>query len=660
MIAPHRISFQFAVLMAVISASLSGCQRTQDITSSEDDEISEPAAGNPSVPLLSKPPSDMARLPTSTSSPLQNSDIAARNIVDREVDRVRAKHPHWMTDRDDPSSDGWDTEVFHRAVGAQLKTMGKLLEHAGEISAANVEELLAPQFSCNALRPDNMDVVFQDQTLVVRRGSMEESSRLSREAGVAQEFAAVLKHLARPLQGDVRVKFKLFRVEPQKNTSVTTRAYYQASGHSASGTVQQNALWICQWHPGSDKGPPRLLEIRVQDYEEVATVGSRSALFADCTAAVLSHNRCFTEQLLFGLEHWMRRIELAVGSSGIGQGHIGVAIGDVNGDRLEDLYVCQMSGLPNRLFLQNEDGTATDVAADAGVDFMEHTRGALLLDLDNDGDQDLVLALAPAVIVMSGDGRGHFAHVAELSANDVYSLAAADYDNDGDLDLFGCRYADVTVYDRSSGRSGAPIPYHDANNGAPSVMFRNDGNWNFVDVTREIGLDVNNRRFSFAASWEDYDNDGDVDLYVANDYGRNNLFRNDVSAGGGFVDVAAEAGVEDIATSMSVAWGDYNRDGWMDIYVGNMWSSAGNRIAYQRKFHQQAEEETKGLLQRTARGNTLFVNDGEGSFRDVSEQLGVTMGRWAWSSPFIDLNNDGWEDLLVANGFMTNEDADDL
>jgi len=655
----------FVILVGGILASLSGCQRAGESPSPQGRESLELAADNPSESLLAERHEQVASPPTRPSSLSQNSDLSERNIIEGKVDRVRVAQPSWMNDRDDPSSDGWESEVFNRAVGRQLKTIGKLLEHTDEIPVAQVEQLLAPGFSCNALRPDDVAIVFEDQSLVVHRGSVEGSPQLSPEAdssdpaGVAEQFVSLLKHLAHPLPDDVRVKFKLFRVE-LKSTSVTTQAYYEASGHSASATVQQNARWICRWQPGSSMRPPRLLEIQVKDYEEVTTRKMRSALFADCTQAVLGHNSCFARQLLYGQEYWMRRIQIAVGTSGIGQGHMGLAIGDVNGDQLDDLYICQMSGLPNRLFVQNEDGTATDVSADAGVDFMEHTRGALLLDLDNDGDQDLVLALASAVLIMEGDGNGQFSQVAELPATVVYSLAAADYDSDGDLDIFACRYKKITVYDRSSGQNGAPIPYHDANNGAPSVMFRNETNWNFVDVTREVGLDVNNRRFSFAASWDDYDNDGDVDLYVANDYGRNNLYRNDVPTEGKFVDVAPETGVEDIATGMSAAWGDYNRDGWMDLYVGNMWSSAGNRITYQRKFHQKLGDEAKQLLRRTARGNTLFMNDGQGSFRDVSERCGVTMGRWAWSSPFIDLNNDGWEDLLVSNGFITNEDADDL
>jgi hypothetical protein len=202
-----------------------------------------------------------------------------------------------------------------------------------------------------------------------------------------------------------------------------------------------------------------------------------------------------------------------------------------------------------------------------------------------------------------------------------------------------------------------PLPYHDANNGRPNVLVRNLGNWRFEIVTEQVGLDVNNARFSYAASWEDYDNDGDLDLYVANDYGRNNLYRNDE---GYFVDVAASAGVEDISAGMGVTWGDYNRDGFMDLYVSNMFSSAGNRITYQRRFKESVNQTTREEFQRHARGNSLFENRGDGTFRDVSVEAAVTMGRWAWSSNFVDLNNDSWLDIVVTNGFITNEDSKDL
>ena len=111
---------------------------------------------------------------------------------------------------------------------------------------------------------------------------------------------------------------------------------------------------------------------------------------------------------------------------------------------------------------------------------------------------------------------------------------------------------------------------------------------------------------------------------------------------------------------MSVSWGDYDRDGWMDIYISNMFSSAGNRVTFQDKFKQQRSSRETRLLQRLARGNTLLKNAGTAGFQDVSVQAATTMGRWSWGSVFADINNDGWQDLLITNGFLTSELPDDL
>jgi hypothetical protein len=189
------------------------------------------------------------------------------------------------------------------------------------------------------------------------------------------------------------------------------------------------------------------------------------------------------------------------------------------------------------------------------------------------------------------------------------------------------------------------------------MLWQNDGQGRFRDVTQEVGLDQNNRRFSYAAAWADYDNDGDMDLYVANDFGRNNLYQND---GGRFRDVASQFGVEDISAGMSATWGDYDGDGLLDLYVSNMFSSAGNRIAYQRQFRSGDSARSLGDFRRHARGNTLFRNAAGSGFQDVSQPGGVTMGRWAWGAKFADLNNDSLEDLYVANGFISTEDTGDL
>ena len=111
---------------------------------------------------------------------------------------------------------------------------------------------------------------------------------------------------------------------------------------------------------------------------------------------------------------------------------------------------------------------------------------------------------------------------------------------------------------------------------------------------------------------------------------------------------------------MSVTWGDYNGDGLMDWYGSNMFSAAGGRSTYQRQFQQAASDHARADMQRHARGNSLFLNQGDGTFRDVSQEAGVVMGRWAWASLLCDLNNDGWQDIFVANGYVTGSGSDDL
>ena len=260
------------------------------------------------------------------------------------------------------------------------------------------------------------------------------------------------------------------------------------------------------------------------------------------------------------------------------------------------------------------------------------------------------------VLFLSNDGQGLFtiAGAHETDSN-LSSVSAADPDRDGDLDVYVC--AGRTATGIEDVQHFFPFPWHDANNGHANLFLRNEGGLQFVDATVESGLDVNNRRWSWAAAWEDYDNDGDVDLYVANDFGRNNLYRND---DGQFTDVAPESGVEDSSAGMGVTWGDYNNDGRMDLYVSNMFSAAGNRIAYQRRFKTEESEAVRRAIQRHSRGNSLFENSGDGGFEDVSADAGVLMGRWAWASMFTDLNNDGRDDMIVLNGFITQPGKVDL
>ena len=553
---------------------------------------------------------------------------------------------------DDPRQDGWETEVIAREAEKQLGRFAQLLTGGNEIEAAQLEGLISDRFACGPLVPENRKVVYRDQAVTVFRADPQCAGGGQRHHG-REGLMAALEALREPASGDggSRADFKLFEID-RDGSMITTRQYFQFTQSAGAGRRQRNAIWRIGWIRSEDGTPPRMDRIQVADYEEVR---AHSPLFADCTSAVLGHNACFAPQLLQGNNYWTPRIQTALGLGVFG--HQGLAVGDVDGDGLEDVYVCQPGGLPNRLFVQNLDGTAGDVSQASGVDFLDLTHSALLIDIDNDGDQDLVLTLMQEVLLMANDGRGRFEQRARMRLKgQPTSLAAADYDLDGDLDIYACVYFS-NASSQSLTEFGTPIPYHDATNGGRNLLLRNQGRWQFIDATDQSGLNHNNSRWSFAASWEDFDNDGDPDLYVANDYGRNNLYRNE---NGHFEDVAAEAGVEDISAGMAVTWGDYDRDGGMDLYVSNMFSSAGSRITRQGRFKANTSADTKAQYQRHARGNSLFKNRGDGSFDDVSLDAGVTMGRWAWASRFLDFNNDGWEDLLVSNGYITNQKIEDL
>jgi len=594
------------------------------------------------------------------------TDVASPEVIRTSVQLTipRLNTKSWQQ-LDDPSQDGWQTEVFHRKANAVLKKLGKLLVHGGPVDRADVAPIAAETFSSGTLRPELVETVFRDQVLQVQRAKVENAShatgaedRFRGPAGLAE----ALTSLAEPYRGaqNVDFKFKIFRVQPSADV-ITTRQYFSISGVTPEGLIEQHATWVVHW---TSDDPPRITSIGVEDYEQVQTLSTRDPLFADCTQSVLSGNACFKTQLMRGWGHWLGRTEDQPYWDVLG--NPGITVGDVNGDGLDDLYLCQERGLPNRLFLQNADGSLRDVSESAGVNWLEDSRSALLVDLDNDGNQDLAVAVVGGVVLAQGDGQGRFAvrQVLDVS-DDVMSLCAVDYNRDGRLDLYATAYYQDRLNDDSEraaiAASGSSLVFYDADTGGANSLLRNEigeqSAWKFTDVTGQLGLDVNNSHYSLAAAWEDFDNDGDQDLYVGNDYGQNNLYRND---DGQFTDVAASAGVEDHAFGMSVSWGDFDRDGWMDLYVANMFSAAGNRITYQADFKPDVKPGVKSRFQHLARGNSLFRNRGDGTFGDLSRAAHVTMGRWAWSSNFVDLNNDGWQDLVVANGFITAEDTGDL
>ena len=554
----------------------------------------------------------------------------------------------------DPRADDWTVEERDALVHGLFEDL---------FAGLPIEERVASDFTAPALVPATRTT--STAAFEVSRGTGFDRTRGAGAEGLVSAWG----ELAEPGQPGprARAKLKVIGVEASEPAAGSTgfAARLRVELVRPGGAEQVVTHWRTTWSRADDSEDraPLLTGLEVLDFTRSRAVGG-GPLFTDATRAVLGDDPAFARQLDVDLERWTANLDGALGASIIG--HEGFALGDADGDGLDDLYVCQTGGLPNLLFLRRADGTAEEVGRAAGVDWLDASRSALFVDLDRDGDQDLVVEADPELLLMRNRGDGRFELAGSARAPATTSLSAADADGDGDLDLYACAY----MLPDSSER--VPLPYHDANNGRRNTFLLNaieppqdagtDAPWVFLDATHEAGLDANNRRFSFAAAWEDYDGDGDQDLYVANDFGRNNLYRNDTEPGGPprFVDVAAEAGVEDMAAGMGVSWGDVDGDGRPDLYVSNMFSSAGGRITYERRFRAASDEGERASYRRHARGNSLFRNRGDGTFEDVSEARGVTMGRWSWGALFSDFENDGWLDLVVPNGFVTGSDPLDL
>ena len=413
----------------------------------------------------------------------------------------------------------------------------------------------------------------------------------------------------------------------------------------ACGNQYRIGLWKQTWEGG------KLTHFSA--VEETVTTAP-DALFRDITSHAFEAVESFERQLRHGIPWWRAHLDAA---SGIDvHGHNGIAVGDIDNDGIDEIYVCQPGGLPNRMYKTN-GGQLEDITEKAGVGVLDPTSSALFVDFRNCGRQDLVVLRPDGPLLFLNQGGSRFSHqpgafrFRTAPQGSFTGMAAADYDRDGRVDLYLCTYS----FFRDGNQYRYPTPYYDAQNGPANFLLRNqlneDGTGMFLDVTETAGLNQNNNRFSFAPAWCDYNGDGWPDLYVANDFGRKNLYKNQA---GKFRDVAAEAGVEDIGDGMSASWFDYDGDGLPDLYVSNMWSDAGQRIVSQKQLLPPE------AWRRHAKGNSLYRNRGDGTFEETGAVEGVEMGRWAWASDGVDFDNDGVPEIFITTGMLTNSSETDL
>jgi enediyne biosynthesis protein E4 len=334
----------------------------------------------------------------------------------------------------------------------------------------------------------------------------------------------------------------------------------------------------------------------------------------------------------------------------------GAAFFDYDGDGWLDVFLVNgttLEGFPkgqeptNHLYRNKRDGTFEDLTAKAGVGASGWGQGVCAGDYDNDGAEDLFVTYYGQNRLYRNAGDGSFQDVTSkagmLNARTRWGTGCAflDYDRDGRLDLLAANYIDLDLATAPTPESGlcrykgVPVACGPPGlRGGKNVLYRNKGDGTFEDVSERAGILKASGTYGLGVSTLDFDNDGWVDAYVANDSNPSTLYRN--NRDGTFTDVAVAAGCAysqdgKPQAGMGVAIGDYDRSGTMDIFKTNF---AGDT-------------------------STLYANNGEGFCEDRTFAGGIGLNtRWlGWGVGFVDLDNDGWLDLFLVNGHVYPEVA---
>ncbi len=566
------------------------------------------------------------------------------------VDAEFHLHPHYHAEtpldaillKTKAGLDEFVTEQYYDQIAA-------IIAEWRENPTASIENALAPDFLGASPQPADSRIVRSGSALEVRRVTFSQQPILGRDAFI-RELRSSLSTFS-TLQ---TAEFQITRIDAQPGGSIRTRVRYELVGAGLGFHREQRVgWWDLEWQSASN-------QYRLRRWRSLDETRSRSAKpwFEDIAPHAFSRASSYNEQMLRGVDDWRTVLD---GACGIDiYGHHGVSVGDVDGDGFDDLYVCQPAGLPNRLYRNRGDGTFEDITESSGVGLLENTACAIFADFDNDGRQDLIVvrAAGPLLFLNQGDGtfrlKSNAFQFASPPQGTFTGAAAADYDRDGWLDIYFCLYS----YYQGADQYKYPTPYYAAENGPPNFMLRNNRDGTFRDVTAQAGLNENNTRYSFCCGWGDYNRDGWPDLYVVNDFGRKNLYRN--NGDGTFTDIAPQAGVEDVGAGMSVCWFDYDNDGVEDLYVADMWTAAGERISMQDIFQRESPAGVRALYRKHAMGNSLLRNRGDGTFQDSTALSGAGLGRWSWSSDAWDFDHDGFPDLYITNGMVSGPIREDL
>lgn len=359
----------------------------------------------------------------------------------------------------------------------------------------------------------------------------------------------------------------------------------------------------------------------------------------------------------------------------------GISVVDIEGDGDDDLYITVRMG-ENLLLVNQGDGTFIESAAAHGINFTGHGTCTLFADFDNDGDPDLLLGRSLRPSLYFENQAGYFHNVKQEGGLPMLavSMSAADYNGDGLLDFYLLTYRPATISDSAAPSGGVggedtawPEQFfepemaaefrrrykeakHDRDPNFPNLLDqigpqnylyvnRGGGKFEVAPENEQLGI----WRNSLQATWSDFDEDGDPDVYIANDWAADNFFRND--GPDGFVDITEAAGTTAYGFAMGASFGDYDNDGALDLYVSNMFSKAGQRITARVK------DELNKTYVESAAGNYLYRQASAGKFELVSgfekPKLQVANGGWGWGGQFADFDNDGFLDIYALSGYFT-------
>jgi ASPIC and UnbV/FG-GAP-like repeat len=350
----------------------------------------------------------------------------------------------------------------------------------------------------------------------------------------------------------------------------------------------------------------------------------------------------------------------------------GITAVDYDNDGYYDLFI--PDGVEARLFRNTHDGRFVDVTAAAGLAGLDGVSVGVFADYDNDGHKDLFVSrtFRPNQL-FHNNGDGTFTDVtkqAGIGADCCTTVASwADYDGDGFLDLYVGRYLDP--------RKTIPTTFY-ARNGEPNQLYHNNGDGTFTNVTARAG--VGDTGLCLGSVWGDYDDDGFPDLYVVNDFGRSTLFHN--NGNGTFTDVTVATNTLAYGAGMSASFVDYDNDGRFDFYTTDILSDSAwfaepptvhryilnslrqgvwmtDMPLYFEMFWQSGFAFTD-IFRKMASGNTLLRNTGHGRFDDVTAAANANPPGWFWGASFADFDNDGWQDVYIADGWVRNDPDTDI